>query len=785
VIDPEQALGAAELTEWLNEAAQQLHQSLTGPDREAVVAELRSETGASVAPFHPLAALALLDDCLRVGHLAVEADGVIEDEEIVRVLPLAAVAAPRYFALVPRYEAFGDPEPPTEELVEFLRTHRHDSAPGGWRGLRLCHRIAQLAGNDALVRDHQRVLVRIMDEVFAGRSSATERAARHRLRAVFEEHAGPVADPRIAAFCRPDGPEVFSSVAHGSQVFERDPLDVETIHGDARAAFQRQLEHAITPAQHAGGHGRTLLVLGAAGSGKTHLLRALRTWVHHRRLGYVGYLQASSDVGDYSRYVLAKLIDSFERPYDAPLLAESALLYLSDGLAQHAEVWPSDAIERLRTQPIDTSELPTFMGRLVDRLLRSEALHSIDSDVLQALLLLQRRDPALQRRIVKFLRCESLTSYEQDLLGGLAPRTQPEDPARMIEQLGRLVHELQNAGFVLLVDQIEDAIPDATGSERVQRAIDVTRRIADSLPSAVVVIACLEDVYDQIRPRLHQSVIDRLERDPAPVRLTGVRSRSEIEAMLIRRLEYLFEAHDVAWREDDPIFPFRGEHLDELTRQRARDCLAYFRIYQERCIAAGALVEPVGATPGQAPAPAVEAVDRIERAWNDALVGVIDRPDDDLGLLRLIERGVRGCSEELSLPVGAELDTATRPRLVVTVPGTAPRVIEVCNRPAQGGQLGAQIAALRKSVPRGEVPVALRTSEFAFGPKTAIARAIRGMVAAGGVALAVEEGDLRAIAVFDGFVAEHGSEPDFAGWRTRARPLARLAVFRRLLPSAG
>lgn len=784
---PEQPLGTAEITEWLNAAAQQLNQSLTGPARDAVVAELRSEAGAERAPFRLLAALALLDDCLRVVHLALEADGVIEDEEVARTLPLASVAAPRYFALVSRYEAFGDPELPSSDLVEFLRTHRQDerpfgnAGPGAWRGLRLCLQIAELAQNDALVRDHERMLVRIMDEVFAGRNSTNERTARHRLRALFEKRTRPGVDPRVAAFCRPDGPEVFSSVAHGSQVFERDPLDVETIHEDARAVFQSQLEHAITPAHHDGGHGRTLLVLGTAGSGKTHLLRALRTSVHERRLGYVGYLQASSDVGDYSRYVLAKLIDSFERPYDAPDLAESALLYLSDGLAEHAHLWPSDAVQRLRTQEIETSELPTFMGRLVDRLLRSEALQSIDADVLQALLLLQRRDPALQRRIVKFLRCESLTSYEQELLGGLAPRAQPEDPARMIEQLGRLAYELHNAAFVLLVDQIEDAIPDATGYERIQRAIDVTRRIADSLPSAVVVIACLEDVYDQIRPKLHQSVIDRLERDPAPVRLTGRRTRDEIEAMLTRRLEYLFEALDVAWREDDPVFPFRAEHLDELNHQRARDCLAFFRKYQEQCMAAGGLVEPGLSAPERAPAGTVATVDTIERAWNDALVGATERPDDDLGLLRLVEQGVRQCAGEHSMAIRTELETGTRPRLALTIPGTTPRIVEVCNRQAQGGHLGAQIAALRKGVPEGQTAVALRTSDFSFGPKTAVARMVGELVAAGGLALAVEEGDLRATAAFEVFASAHAGGPGFAEWRTRTRPLGRLALFRKLL----
>jgi len=783
----QEPLEARELTAWLNASIHQLNQALAGAARDEVVAELRRETGAERAPFQLLAALAMLDDCLRVAHLAIEADGTVEDEEIARAVPLAEVAAPRYLQVLSHYGDFGEAELSRTELVDFLRTHRDDrgpfgyQAPAAWRGLRLCKRVAEQTQNDAPSRDHERMLVRVMEAVFAGRDTSAERGAREKLRALFETRGRPGVDPRAAAYCRADGPEVFSSVAHGSQIFERDPFDVETIHADARSVFASQVEHAITPSHH-GGHGRTLLVLGNAGSGKTHLLRAFRAQIHEGRLGYVGYLQMSSDVGDYSRYVLAKLIDSLERPYDAPELAESSLLYLSDGLTEHDGALPAGAIERLRTGEIETSELPAFVGGLVDRLVRTPQLATVDSDLVHALLLLQRRDPALQRRVVKFLRCESLTSYEQQQLGGLAPRLQPEDPERMLVQLGRLMYELQHAALVLLVDQIEDAIPDDRGYERVRRAIDAVRRVAESLPSAVVVIAALEEVYFNLRLQLPQPIIDRLERDPGPVRLSARRGRDEIEAMLVRRLEHLYEALDVAWREDEALYPFRAEHIDELNLQRARDCLAFFRKHQEQCIAAGALVEPglAGDNAAAEPPPAPR-VDDLERAWNDALVTAEAPPDDDAGLLALVERGVRACADELALAVAPTLDTRTRPRLTIRGPDRAERVVEVCNRQAQGGHLGAQIEALRKNLTAGQIPVALRTSDFAFGARTVVSRLLGELVAAGGLKLAVEDGDLRATAAFESFARTHGARPGFAEWRARSRPLARLALFRQLL----
>ncbi|MBK9032846.1 MAG: DUF853 family protein [Myxococcales bacterium] len=785
-------LDTVEIVTWLNAIIGQLHQGATGPVRDELVAELRRDTGAS-APFRILAALALLDDCLRIAHLAAAADGVIEDHEVARTLPLARVAAPRFFALLPQYEAFGEPELSAAELISFMRIHREgrgpfgDPGPSTWRGVRLCKRIAAQSHNEAPARDLERMLVRIMDAVFADRDSASERRARDKLRGLFESAGVAGVDPRVTAFCRADAPEVFASVAHGAQVFERDPFDVDTIHGDARTAFASQLEHAITPVRHGQGHGRTLLVLGGAGSGKTHLLRAFRTSVHERGLGYVGYLQMSSDVGDYARYVLTKLIDSLERPYNAPDRPEPALVYLSDGLIEHDGAVAPALLERLRTSEVGDDEFPTFIGQVVDQLVRVDALRTVDSDLIHALVLLQRRDPALQRRIIKYLRCEPLTTYEQGLLGGLAPRLQPEDPVRMVTQLGHLAFQLHAAALVLLVDQIEDEIPDAQSHERIQRAFDALRQIADALPSALVVVACLDDVYDQIRPRLSSPVVDRLERDPGVVRLTAQRSRSEIEVMLARRLEFLYDAVDVGWRDDEALFPFQPEQLDELSNQKARDCLAYFRKYQERCIASATLVPTATAEAGVPPATLSAGVERsddtdaLERAWNDVQVESTSVPDDDVGLLHLLEGGVAACAEELGLAMNPRLDTSKRARLTIASPGRPTRIVEICNRQAQGGHLGRQLVALHDSITDGEIAIALRTSEFSHGPKTQTAKQLGALIKAGGLALAVEDGDLRATLAFTTFAARSSSRPGFQAWRRRARPLARLALFRRLL----
>ncbi|MBC7974084.1 MAG: DUF853 family protein, partial [Myxococcales bacterium] len=772
-------LDRGELTGWLTRVTQTIDRSLREAVRAEALALLRAGLDGTTASVAILAQLALLDDCLRVAHLAIDLDGVMEPDELARVTDLIQLAAPKYFAVLPRYESFDEAAPSAEEVARFLAAHRADDGAFGyagtpWRGLALARHVERHTRNAAPLRELERMLVRIMDAVFAGRSSEREEDARRRLRELFEPPPVTGDDPRATAFCRADGPEVFSSVAHGSQIHERDPFDVESIHAEAREVFHRQIVRATTPEQHQYGHGRTLLVLGDSGSGKTHLLRALRQQVHSQRLGYVGYLQMSSEIGDYARYVLRNLIDSLERPYDAPELAESGLLYLSDGLAEGTNLAAAD-IERLRTAELAGDELDTLIGRMVDHVLRTERLHRVEPDLVHALLLLQRRDPALHRRVIRFLRCEPLTAYEQRLLGGLAARDQPEDPMRTIQQLGAIAYELQLASLVLLVDQVEDTVPDGKTVTRLQQAIDVLRGVADAVPSVVVVMACLDDVYSALRGQLSRSVVDRLERDPAPVRLATQRQRQDVEAMLVRRLDHLYSAFDVALQDDDPFYPFTARALEAVTQFRARDAIATFREFHEACVASGAIVGAV--TTPRVVLPPVESTTDLDRAWNDALAAAGDMPDDDAGVLALVREAIHGVGDELGMALTVRSE---RPdQLVVEGKTIAPRVLEVCNGGAQGGHLGGQLDELRALIATGTVPIALRNSDFQFKAKSKISKQVGAFVEAGGRAVVLEERQLRAVHAARVVAQAHPQR--FEVWRRTHRPLSHLAFVRAIL----
>ncbi len=493
---------------------------------------------------------------------------------------------------------------------------------------------------------------------------------------------------------------------------------------------------------------------------------------------------------DYARYVLRNFIDSLERPYDPPGSAESGLLYLSDGLAESRADIPRDDLERLRAQELPPEALSALIGGMVDRVLRVEVgCDGLEADLVHALLLLQRRDPALQRRVIRFLRCEGLLPYEQALLGGLRSRDQPDDPARTLRQLAALAYELQLAALVLLVDQVEDAVPDRESVPRLQRAFDVLRGIADAVPSAVVVLACLDDLYTALRPSLSRSLLDRLERDPAPVRLTSQRERHELEAMVIRRLDHLYASFDVA--------PPRTIRSTRSRPSSSTPCGCSGRATRSRPSTSStrrasppassrAPPRPTPRPRSPAPVPAVAPVppvtvpapsaDELDRAWNDALAGALPIPEDDAGTLALVADALRDAADELGRSLAISRDGE---RLVVLGEGLARRAIELCNRSAQGGHLGVQLDALRELARAGTVAIALRSSDFQFGARTKTARQVGELIAAGGRTVVLEEHELRAAVAARVFERAHPRT--FPAWRRAHRPIARLAFVRAIL----
>jgi hypothetical protein len=603
-----------------------------------------------------------------------------------------------------------------------------------------------------------------------------------------------MASPHAAdrAFCSPHAPEVFHSVQHKNDVWKEDPFDVESIHPDAREVFARLIDRVAGP--QGVSSGRILLLRGESGAGKTHLMRAFRNDVHRRGRGFFGYMQLTSKTDNYARYILRNVIDSLDKPYYEPNGAETGLMRLSNAFAERPRIMYEGFPDRPEVFPLRALrelELPhrkilQLVQVLADRVLHEEGFENIDLDLIRAFLYLQTGDPVLKGLVVKYLRCEELAPADREALGGLVSRHGEDDPAWVLEQLGRIVYVATGAALVVCVDQLEDIFNFDEGPDRFRSAIGTLRALIDNVPNSVVVISCLEEYYQVLRQHLDRATLDRVEFDPPPLTLKSLRDRDEVRLIAEKRLRYLYDTMDVDLGELPPFYPFTEDHLDLLAHMRTRDVLDWFRDFQDKCRARGRILgpdEPVGRG-GEAALPSSTApLIALEQAWNDYVTAAsFDVPTDDAGLTDLLHESLERCRAERPATAGYTVARASEehPEIIRLESAGTPLALRLCNKRAQGGSLAKELAQFEEAAPGCKL-VILRTTAFPRNPKTEIARVLGALVANGAARFQVEPSEWHAMAALRGFEAEHGKDPHFAAWLEAEKPLTRLPSLQGIL----
>jgi hypothetical protein len=602
------------------------------------------------------------------------------------------------------------------------------------------------------------------------------------------------ADARIAAFCSPNLPDPFHAIAYASQVWQPDPFDVDSIHRGARDALREMVGRVLRPSGLA--VGRILLMLGEAGSGKTHLMRAFRNELHARGRGYAGYMQMTAYTDDYSRYVLGNLIESLDKPYDEPRSPTSGLMRLSNALAESSGDG-TEALDRLRDAEAGPGRPgPHDLVRdLADRIALDPRFASIDYDLVQALLYLQVANPRLKASVLKYLRCEDLTPRDREELGGVAPRVYASASQWMIQRLGELMWAAQGVPLVLCVDQLEDMFDVGDAPSRFRRVLATLCDLTSRLPTAIVVISCLENFYDEVKRHLTQPIARRVTAGPGPLELPAACDRDQVVAMIARRLESLYWSAGVPFVVAEPTYPLPDALVRRLVGLGARDVLDEVRHYRERCVAKGKMVAyPLDERDGEpAAGTAARELDRkivaIEQAWNQARSAPIVVPSDEGELAAILAEAIAACTGELDAGAGGHFEAEADGRFVQVerhgVDNDIERIlVGVCNKAAPGGALGKQIDEVVRRA-GGIAPVIVRSTAFPAGAKSAVMQQLQKLVDDGGRRAVVEDSEWRTMMALSRFRAGREPDPVFAAWLGRTRPLTGLAAIRTILGLSG
>ncbi len=610
-------------------------------------------------------------------------------------------------------------------------------------------------------------------------------------------------DLRLSAFLS-GAREVFHSVEHRSQIWREDPFDVDSVHQLARTQFQKILSQATTPPGI--DSGRILLLLGESGCGKTHLVRSFRNHAHSNGLGFVGYMQMTTGASSYSRYILSNLIDSLDQPYYESI-GTTGLLRLSRAIAANCK--DRDAIEALQTSDtLSPDQIIDLVNRAADQLIGQPRYADVDMDLARALLFLQRNDPGLKNRVVKYLRCEELTDRDRRILD-ITSKREEEDAQRLIVQIGKLIWSFDSRSLILCVDQLEDMAYLEGAEAPFRRAMAALTAVADHVPSSLIVICCLEDFYRTLSARLTRSTLDRIENDPPLVQLVSGRTAGEVEKIIQHRLNYLYQVSNASAEPDaigNPCYPFPRTFVESLNGLRTRDVLDECRKYRDICVKAGKIVEWTSTTkPGDghsvgstvaadlAVANAVNlATTRLEQDWNDYFAQYQKGPsEDDDELAELLGWAIRTCAEELESDhrFDVAVDSDDRDaflRVTVLVPdasgGHQPResiVVTLCNKAPQGGGLSAQIDRAAKRA-GGQILALVRCGEFPSNTGTAVAKKLS-QLEKGSRQAVVEDSDWRKFVAFRAYRAANEQRPHFTKWLMDENHLSRLMPLIRVL----
>lgn len=584
-------------------------------------------------------------------------------------------------------------------------------------------------------------------------------------------------DARLAAFLA-DGLEIFSSVQQGQTLWKRDPFDVESLNAPARASFERLVKRATR--QPAPDSGRMLLLLGESGSGKTHLVRAFRNSAHARKVGYVGYMPMTVDAAHYDRHILSYFIDSLDQPYDSGLGEDSGLMRLSDAVMSRCRSAFAPLIPEERI--LEEHELHDMIRSVADELHADEAFRHVDVQLLRALIYLQRREARFHHRILQWLRCEDLAPADRAVIGDLVPRTADNDPIRMLTHLGVLMGVMGQA-MVLCVDQVEDIsdFEQSPGMEpSFRRAMNSLAALAGKVPTAIVVVCCLENFWMMMRNQLNQAMRDRIEHDPEPVELEVNVTAGTARDIAARRLSVLFAQAGISPDPANPTYPIPASGFELLSGQRTRDVLNQCRRYRDRAIQDGKLPKefplPTTAKPGGAQPPPLEVspIQKTDQAWIDfraKFKGVV--PEDDSDIAVLLAWAIELGGDELGGATRFQVKPRDEDSLNVTLqPGNTQMFVALCNRSPRGGGLGRQMAdALRAAT--GKLPVLVRTTDFPGTLGTLVDDATILLLKKGGRRAVLGNSDLRELVALQSFQKEHPT-PAFVEWSRSTRPITRL-----------
>lgn len=542
------------------------------------------------------------------------------------------------------------------------------------------------------------------------------------------------------------------------------------------------------------------VVVGAAGSGKTHLLGALRAALAGRAW-FV--LVDMTDVRDFWETVLQGYLESLREPLPGggtqfQILLREILAHLAQNSGSGAAGSDYDRVrEILRRQPLSGIEhmVRWLITRQVARRYPDQTREY--QDVLRALLLLNAEDFEVSNLGYSWLLGLDLEDGQRRACGFVGAR---RDQKHVVQGLSWLMSLVRPS--LLALDQLDAIVGQYAAASRAGESQEQTAAqsillgigngllaLRDTARRTLTLLSCVEVTWDALSKQTHRAVAARFE---APIFLQ-VESASLVRRMVEARLGDAYQRSGFA--APYPSWPFRPEAFEGAAGLRPpREVLIDCAAHRDACVGAGTVHElkEFGRTPPQPPAAATDA---ISRRFSELLVqadvrGLIGDEGEDLRLGQLIAnacvcavRELRPVPERDLLPEfdfpGGQRAPALHARLRIVEHAAGGRERHYCFRALNRSNAIAFQNRLRLATTAAGIGpnlsfrrlVIVRNSEPPRGDKTQ--KQTRDFVAAGGRFVACTHDDLQRLLALDALCKER--PPGLDEWLRQARPASVLS----------
>lgn len=588
----------------------------------------------------------------------------------------------------------------------------------------------------------------------------------------------------------------FDWTAHIDQIWAGGPSDVSSLQQGARLELQDRIESLAnlrTPSCPLG-----VPLLGAAGSGKTHLLGVLRRLVIEREFFFV--LVDMTDVRDFWETAALGFLRSLQK---------------ADGNGRRQiDRWLLDIIRRYgagvkRADSIPQQRPPGLINTcngLISAIRREHReLAQEHEDVLRALVLFACDDADINDLGYKWLLGTGIDDEEKQHHGF---REAQRSPQRVVRGLSWLLS--LEAPAVLALDQLDAIVAEhnvASGaigdepSEQQKASLAIILGIAGGLLSmrdvasrTLTIVSTLQATWDILQTRATVSMADRFE---PPIHLDAANPPDAVKRLVTGRLQQAYEACMYVPRY--PAYPFLDGFFEKHRANTPREVLKACDAHRRTCKKSGVVSEAGSSVPPPTPPPPASGFERVQSrvdelsAQADLQKVLGDNTERDLDIM--VETACRALIIENPLPAhvipqvdkefastGSYDQLHARIRLILTDQNERERHHSF--RFNQQSQYRAFQSRLKAAITASGIDHALsfrRLTIFRIGEApggAATQKLLADLKQRGGELLAPTEAELRTLWALSQLLKEANQPDHMEEWLQAKRPVSQMAAFR-------